>query len=91
MAMRKLIPYTVALLAACCLLLQAPTVRAQAQRKGFHRVYGPHYARVSFQFPMGQLTQRTGFFLFRWAGLSVSKPKRTGCSVPKATLRTAAR
>lgn len=62
MAMRKLIPCTVALLAACCLLFHAPAARAQRNVKDSIVFIGLIMPSVSFQFPLGQLSQRTGFF-----------------------------
>eukprot|EP01034_Spumella_vulgaris_P003955 gene3955-5062_t len=59
--MRKLIPCTVALLATCCLLLLSPGAQAQRNVKDSIVFMGLIMPSVSFQFPMGQLKQRTGF------------------------------
>ena len=60
-AMRKIILFTVALAAFCCVLFTAPKAQAQRNVKDSIVFIGMMMPGVSFQFPMGQLSQRTGF------------------------------
>lgn len=62
MAMRKILPYAVALCTLCGLLLNGPPAHAQRNVKDSIVFIGMIMPGVSFQFPMGQLSQRTGFF-----------------------------
>jgi len=62
MAMRKHVPYVVALLAACLILLNGPQARAQRNVKDSLVFIGMIIPSVSFQFPMGDLAKRSGFF-----------------------------
>lgn len=60
--MRKLLPFFIATFTTCILLFQAPKAHAQRNVRDSIIFIGMFSPSVSFQFPMGELSRRTGFF-----------------------------